>query len=80
MEVFGSVARGEDRWDSDLDLLVTMEEGAGYFDLVRMKEAIEAALDVSVDVVPRGGVTGAGRSEAGDRILLESKRIVAENV
>ena len=80
VEVFGSVARGEDRWDSDLDLLVTMEEGAGYFDLVRMKEALEAALDVSVDVVPRGGVTAARRSEAGDRILLESKRIVAADV
>jgi uncharacterized protein len=33
IRVFGSVARGEERPDSDVDLLVKLEKGRSYFDL-----------------------------------------------
>jgi predicted nucleotidyltransferase len=37
LAVFGSVARGEDRADSDVDLAVEIEEGRS-FSLIRMEE------------------------------------------
>ena len=56
VRVFGSVARGEERQDSDLDLLVHLPEGAGLFALARFKSDLEALLHVPVDVVPDDGV------------------------
>lgn len=38
LAVFGSVARGEDRADSDVDLAVEIEDGHP-FSLIRMEEA-----------------------------------------
>ncbi len=38
LSVFGSVARGEDRADSDVDIAVEIEEGHA-FSLIRMEEA-----------------------------------------
>ncbi|MBO9578225.1 MAG: nucleotidyltransferase domain-containing protein [Microbacteriaceae bacterium] len=51
--VFGSVARGEERANSDVDLLVIPEAGAGYFDLAQFAQDMETLLDTSVDVVSR---------------------------
>lgn len=56
LRVFGSVARGEDGPNSDLDLLVHLPEGAGLFLLGRFTEDLEALLHVAVDVVPDDGV------------------------
>lgn len=50
--VFGSVARGEDHEDSDIDLLVDLPEGFGLFDLSALEEELSGTLGVSVDVVP----------------------------
>jgi len=76
-EVFGSVARGEDRWDSDLDLLVTMDADAGYFDLVRMKADLEDALNVCVDLVPKAAVTNSAESVVSARILRDARAVQA---
>ena len=51
IRVFGSVARLEDKPDSDLDLLVEIEKGRSLFDLIRFKHELEDLLGVSVDVV-----------------------------
>lgn len=56
LRVFGSVARGEEGVNSDLDLLVHLPRGAGLFALGRFKEELEALLKVPVDVVPDDGV------------------------
>jgi predicted nucleotidyltransferase/DNA-binding XRE family transcriptional regulator len=56
VRVFGSVARGEDGPDSDLDLLVHLPEGAGLFALGRFRQDLEQLLHVEVDVVPEDGV------------------------
>lgn len=50
--VFGSVARGEDTEESDVDLLVTTPPDFDIFDKVMLVEALEEALGVHVDVVP----------------------------
>lgn len=51
--VFGSFARGEDRADSDLDLLIDFSETPTLFDLARLDATLEAELGVRVDTVPR---------------------------
>jgi predicted nucleotidyltransferase len=52
LAIFGSVARGEDRADSDVDLAVEIEAGHA-FSLIRMEEArllLQEALHLRVDL------------------------------
>lgn len=49
--VFGSVARGDDRPDSDLDLLVGLKPGASVADILGLDEELTALLNCPVDVV-----------------------------
>lgn len=56
VRVFGSIARGEDTPDSDIDLLVRFDEGASLFDLVRFAEGLEALLGVHVDLLSERGL------------------------
>ena len=51
--VFGSVARGEARPDSDLDLLVDFKPGASLLDHVGLFQDLEELLGVEVNVVTR---------------------------
>lgn len=51
IRVFGSVARGQARPESDLDLLVEYEPGHGGFAFVEFCEAVERLLGRRVDVV-----------------------------
>lgn len=55
-QVFGSAARGDDREDSDVDLLVDLAPGTDLFDLVRIRTELEQLLGVRVDLVPREGL------------------------
>jgi predicted nucleotidyltransferase len=52
LRVFGSVARGQDRPDSDVDLLVDLPPGLGLFGLGRVQAELEAILGTRVDLVP----------------------------
>ncbi|MEW5988546.1 MAG: nucleotidyltransferase family protein [Chloroflexota bacterium] len=51
VRVFGSLARGEGRPDSDLDLLVRLEPGRSLLDLIAIKQDLEDLLGCGVDVV-----------------------------
>ena len=53
IRVFGSVARGDDGPDSDIDLLVDLEADASLFDLAQFEMDLESLLGRSVDVVSR---------------------------
>jgi uncharacterized protein len=46
IRVFGSVARGEARADSDLDLLVDVDRGHGYIDMAGFALGVEDQLGV----------------------------------
>jgi len=54
--LFGSVARGDDTEDSDVDFLVEFENGSSLFDLMDLQEDLQDLLGVSVDVVSVGGL------------------------
>jgi uncharacterized protein len=56
VRVFGSVARGDARPESDLDLLVEMEPGRSLFDLGGLLVELQALLGVEVDVVTEKGL------------------------
>ncbi len=51
VRLFGSVARGTDTQESDLDLLVEFEPGRDLFDLIELKSELEDLSGRSVDVV-----------------------------
>lgn len=51
VRIFGSAARGEETGDSDLDVLVEMEEGRSLIDHVALKQDLEELLGQEVDVV-----------------------------
>ena len=68
VRLFGSVARGEDRPDSDLDLLVRMEDGRSLLDHVALKQDLEDLLGRDVDVVTEASLHPGLR----DRVLREA--------
>jgi predicted nucleotidyltransferase len=53
VRVFGSVARGDETEESDIDLLVDPEPDASLFDLAQFELDLEALLERPVDVVSR---------------------------
>jgi uncharacterized protein len=68
IRVFGSVARGDARPDSDLDLLVAMEDGRTLLDLIGLGQDLEELLGRKVDVVSERGLSVHVR----ERILAEA--------
>jgi len=68
IRIFGSVARGDDGPDSDVDLLVDIDESIGLFTLGRMHSAAERVLGVSVDVVPADSL----KADVRERVLAEA--------
>lgn len=56
VRVFGSTARGTERPDSDIDLLVDLPAGTGLFALGRLRRDLEVLLGASVDLVPEDGL------------------------
>lgn len=52
LRVFGSVAHGEDRPDSDVDLLADLPAGMSLFALGRVQADLETILGAQVDLVP----------------------------
>lgn len=57
VSVFGSVARGEARPGSDLDLLVDFEPEASLLDHIGLYQDLESLLGVRVDVIDRDGLS-----------------------
>lgn len=56
LAVFGSVARGTARPDSDIDLIVESPPGMSSFEFLRFKQLIEKVLGREVDLIDYGGL------------------------
>jgi hypothetical protein len=61
VRLIGSVARGEARPDSDIDLLVTWSEGASLLDQAALMLELEKLLGRKVDIASDGWVKPAIR-------------------
>ena len=70
VRVFGSVARGEDGPDSDIDLLVDFEADSSLFDLLHLTQLLEELLGRSVDVVSTGGLKDRDRTIRAEAVDL----------
>jgi uncharacterized protein len=55
--LFGSVVRGEDRPDSDLDVLAEFEDGRSLLDLAGFGLDLEDLLGRKVDIVSKNGLS-----------------------
>jgi len=64
LRVFGSVARGEDRSDSDVDLLADLPADMGLLGLGRVQAELEGILGAKVDLVPAGDLKPGVRARA----------------
>jgi len=69
VRVFGSVARGDARADSDVDFLVDMEQGRTLLDQGGLLMDLRDLLGVEVDVVTEYGL----RPRIRERILKEAQ-------
>jgi predicted nucleotidyltransferase len=68
LAVFGSVARGDARDDSDIDLLVDAPPGAAIKELLALRGTFEQILGRPVDLVTYGGL----KAELDDDIRREA--------
>ena len=57
IRLIGSVARGTEGQQSDVDFLVSFESGRSLFDLGNLSMELEELLGVHVDVVSEGGLS-----------------------
>lgn len=64
VRVFGSVARGQDAPDSDIDLMVDLAPGTGLVSLGILQRELSTILHAPVDVVPSDSLRPAIRAEA----------------
>lgn len=55
IRVFGSVARGEENANSDLDLLVHVPDTISLLQFARLQSDLSETLHIRVDIVPEGG-------------------------
>jgi predicted nucleotidyltransferase len=57
VRIFGSVARGEARPESDVDFLVEMDSGRSLLDLIELSQNLETLLQRKVDILTDQGLS-----------------------
>lgn len=70
--IYGSYVRGENRDDSDIDLLVEVPGGTGLFGFIGLKHKLEKVLEKKVDLVTYKSIHPLLR----ERILNEQQSII----
>lgn len=70
--IFGSYVRGENKKDSDIDILVDFPRGKGLFEFVGLEIKLKEALGKEVDLVTYNSLHPLLR----DKILSEQVRIL----
>jgi hypothetical protein len=57
VRVFGSIARGDDHEESDVDLLVDIEPGRSLLDVIALEQDLQQLLGRRVEVLTDGGLS-----------------------
>ncbi|MGB9940382.1 nucleotidyltransferase family protein [Methanosarcina sp.] len=57
--IFGSYVRGEQKPESDLDILVEFEEAPGFFEYIQLEDYLSEILGVKVDLVMKSALKPA---------------------
>jgi predicted nucleotidyltransferase len=57
LRLFGSAARGEERPESDIDIIVDFERSVGYLGLIRFENALSEFFGRQVDLVTEPGLS-----------------------
>ncbi|PIX31441.1 nucleotidyltransferase [Candidatus Bathyarchaeota archaeon CG_4_8_14_3_um_filter_42_8] len=65
--IFGSYVKGEQRGESDLDILVEFERSIGFFEFLELEEYLENTIGIKVELV----TPKALKPKIGERILRE---------
>jgi len=65
--IFGSYVRGQQKYQSDVDVLVEFSEPVGLFEFMDLEEYLQSLFGVRVDLVSRKALKPA----IGERILKE---------
>ena len=65
--IFGSYVRGQQRKDSDLDVLVEFERSVDFFEFLELEEYLSGVLRVKVDLVSKKSL----RPEIAKNVLKE---------
>lgn len=73
--LFGSRVRGDNREDSDLDILYSIDKRISLLDLVRMERELKSVLNMKVDLVENESITNQRLREY---ILKDLKIIYAK--
>jgi predicted nucleotidyltransferase/DNA-binding XRE family transcriptional regulator len=68
VRLFGSVARGDEGPDSDIDLLVDIRPDVGLFGLGRMRSEAERIFGAKVDLVPANSL----KLDVAERVFAEA--------
>jgi predicted nucleotidyltransferase len=68
IRVFGSLARGQARPDSDVDILIKLDPGRSLLDIIAIKQDLEDLLGRQVDVVTEAAISPYIR----DQVLKEA--------
>ena len=71
LAIFGSVSRGTDSSDSDIDILVRYTNTPGIFEFLRLKQYLESLVGRPVDLVTEGAL----KKQLKDGILREAIRV-----
>ncbi|BDF59174.1 hypothetical protein CE91St36_19910 [Christensenellaceae bacterium] len=74
--VFGSVARNEETKNSDLDLVVSFGKQYDLLDMVGLKQDIEDALHIPVDIITYESL----RNDSFAKAVLEEGKIIYEQM
>lgn len=75
LRMFGSAARGDDRPDSDLDLIAEFGVPVGYFELIRAEDDLAGFFGRQVDLLTEPAISPFMRET-----VLQSARVIFDGV
>jgi len=71
LELFGSMARGQARPESDIDILVTFDRPVDFFEFLDLEDYLASLVGRRIDLVPRESIKPSLR----ERIEKEAVRV-----